>query len=181
MKSPRDGDNQLLYKVVCFFLLKKMPWCSEIPLQDNVHILVYVWCSSFVQYIVLVKFFALQHVSIFNDLHRPWECLIQCILPERVLSNYDRQDEMVRKWKEMRCEVFFSEVSQLTRWVDLLISKEATSQNKAFCTSPQWNIYFFLFSLFCFPILFSYFSIFFGMVNKFELNPSLSFKTLGTK
>lgn len=180
-----------------------MPWCAEISLKDNVHILAYVWCSSFVQYIVLGKVFALQHVSIFNDLHRPWECLrqdshvcvsginsashslwmwwrhvlptnlwvvvvqsnriylmmiapaktppktpgvdadcmcesclIQCLLPEWVLSNFDRLDEMVRRWKEMWCDVFFSEVSQATSQVDLLTSKEATSQNKAFCTSP---------------------------------------------
>lgn len=62
-------------------------------------------------------------------------CLIQCLLPEWVLSNFDRLDEMVRRWKEMWCDIFFSEVSQATSQVDLLTSKEATSQNKAFCTS----------------------------------------------
>lgn len=59
-KSRRGTETTNFYtRFVCLFISKKMPWCSEIPLQDNVHILVYVWCSSFVQYIVLVKFFAL--------------------------------------------------------------------------------------------------------------------------
>lgn len=139
--------------------------CHDAPrfLHRTMFIFFHVWCSSFVQYIVLVKVFALHNVSIFNDLHRPWECLIQCVLPEWVLRNFYRQDEMVRKWKEMWCEVFFSEVSRVTSQVDLLISKEATTQNKAFCTSPQWNIYlFFLFC--CFPFLFSFFTPPFSLV-----------------
>lgn len=49
---------------------------------------------------------------------------------------------------------FFPAVSQVTRQVDLLISKEATSQNKAFCTSPQWNIYLFYFLYFAFCLCF---------------------------
>lgn len=32
--------------------------------------------------------------------HRTWECLIQCLLPEWVLSSFDRQEKMVRKWKK---------------------------------------------------------------------------------
>lgn len=64
MRSPRDGDNQLLYQVVfwgffvVFFPSKKMPCCSEIPLMGNVLslFLAYLWCSGFVQYIVLVHF-----------------------------------------------------------------------------------------------------------------------------
>lgn len=33
-----------------FGLSKAMPWCSEITPQNNVNILVYMLCSSFVQY-----------------------------------------------------------------------------------------------------------------------------------
>lgn len=74
---------------------------------------------------------------------------------------------------ERKCGVRFSflKFSQVTWQVDLLISKEATSQNKAFCTSPQWNICLFLFSLFAFPFLFSYSSIFFGMVLSLNMIP----------
>lgn len=58
-KVTAGGDNQVLYKVVCFSVSKKMPWRSTLPLQDNVRILAYVWCGSFVQYIVLIQYFAL--------------------------------------------------------------------------------------------------------------------------
>lgn len=61
----------------------------------------------------------------------------------------------------MWCDGFFSDVPQETSQVNLLTSKETTSQNKAFCTSPQWNIYLFIFSM--------YFSLIFFGVN---FNPS---------
>lgn len=140
--------------------------CHDAPrFLDRTMFIFWYRCGVVVLYstLFLLNFLHFRHVSISNDLHRPWECLIQCILPEWVLRNFDRKDEMVWKWKEAWCEVFFSEVFQVTRWVDLLISKEATSQNKAFCTAPQWNSYLFLLSLFCFLFLF-YSSIFFGMV-----------------
>lgn len=89
----------------------------------------------------LSNFLHFQHLSISNDLHRPWECLIQCILPEWVFWKdfFDRKDL-----------IFFPAVFQ-NRQNYLLFSKEATSQNKAFCTTPQWNSFLFLF---CFLFLF---------------------------
>lgn len=61
---------------VFFFFLQEDAMMLEILLQDDVHILVYVWCSSFVQYIVLVEFLHFNMYPSLNDLHRPWECLI---------------------------------------------------------------------------------------------------------
>lgn len=70
----------------------------------------------------------------------------------------------------------FSEVSQVTSQVDLLTSKEATSQNKAFCTSPQWNICLFLISLFYLLVFFPHSPHFLWCGIKFEHDPSVSFK-----
>lgn len=58
-----------------------------------------------------------------------------------------RWGEMVRRWKQTWREV--SEVSQVTRqsWFTNF-QRGNFSDQKAFCTSPQWNIYLFLISLF---------------------------------
>lgn len=61
------------------------------------------------------------------------------------------------------------------------ISKEATSQNKAFCTSPQWNICLFLFSFFLFVFSFSSGFFFFRYGVTFKHDPSVSSKILGKK
>lgn len=53
-------------------------------------------CGVVVVYstLFLSNFLHFQHLSISNDLHRPWECLIQCILPEWVFWKdfFDRKD-----------------------------------------------------------------------------------------
>jgi len=117
-----------------FFLPKKMSWCSEIPLRENVHILVYVWCSSFVQYIVLVQFFALQHVSIFNDLHRPRKCLIQCLLPNEY-------------WAILRCP------GDQTSWFTIFQRGNFSEQSISHLTSMEhlpFHNFFILLSVFVF-------------------------------
>lgn len=60
--------------------------------------------------------------------HRTWECLIQCLLPEWVLSSFDRQGK--RRWlgSERKRRGSFPG-DQSSRF--LLTSKEATSQNKS--------------------------------------------------
>ena len=163
-KSHRGTGTTNFYTRSCvfFFLSKKMPWCSEIPLQDNVHILVYVWCSSFVQYIVLFQFFALPNMypSLMTS-PDPGNALFIVFCQNEYWEISTGKTRWLGKWKEMWCEVFFSEVSQATGRVELLISKEATSQNKAFCTSPQWNIssYFLYFCFFLFFFLSPLFSL----------------------
>lgn len=69
-------------------------------------------CGVVVLYstLFLFNFLHFQHVSILNDLHRPWECLIQCILPEWVLTGKMR-------WlgNNVQCDVFFPQGEQ-TSW-----------------------------------------------------------------
>lgn len=62
-----------------------------------------------------------------------------------------RMSILKRFFWQKRLDFFFPAVFQ-NRQNDLFFSKEATSQNKAFCTTPQWNSFFFLF---CFLFLFS--------------------------
>lgn len=95
-KSRRGTETTHFYTRSCVSLIsKKMPWCSEILLPGQ--------CSYFdkrcgvvVVYstLFLSNFLHFQHLSISNDLHRPWECLIQCILPEWVFWKdfFDRKD-----------------------------------------------------------------------------------------
>ncbi len=180
-KCHRGTETTNFYTRSCvFFLSKKMPWCSEIPPQDNVHILVYVWCSSFVQSI----FLSFLHFNMYSSLMTSTD-------PGNALFSVFCQNEYwailtgKMRWlgNERKCGVRFSflKFSQVTWQVDLLISKEATSQNKAFCTSPQWNIYLFMFSLFCLSIFVFLLLHFLRYGIKFEHDPSASFKILGTK
>lgn len=138
--------------------------------------LVYVWWSNFVQY--NVKFFALQHVSIFNDLHRPWECLIQCLLPERVLRIFwTGLMRWLRGWKETRCEVFFS-WSFPTRQINFqrghFSEQSILHLNGKFYFSSDSSIF-----IFCFILFFTPPFLWYGF--KFEHDPWVSVKTLGAK
>lgn len=129
-----------------------MPWCPEISLQDNFHILVYVWCSSFVQYLGLVKFLHFTMYPFWMTSTDPGKALFNILCRNDYSEIFTGKDDMVA--------VFFSVVSQVTSQVDLLISKEASSQNKAFCTSPQWNIYLFFSFFFVSPCCFCCFHSF---------------------
>lgn len=78
-KGHRGTETSDFYTKGFFFFSTRCHDAQRFPLRDNVHILLSVWCSSFVHDISF--FFALHNVSIFDDLHTPWECLIQCFLP----------------------------------------------------------------------------------------------------
>lgn len=112
-------------------------------------------------------------LSIFNDLCRPWECLIQCLLPEWVLSNFDRQDKMEMEGNTV---CFFSAVFQVTSQVDLLIFQRhsVSEQSSLHLTTVEHLSVLVLFvslSVFLFSLL---------HVIKFKHDPSATFETAGT-
>lgn len=101
----------------------------------------------------LFNFLHFRHLSISNDLHWPWECLILCILPEWVLRNLHRKDQ--------------------TSLGDQTSSKSPKSQLlRANCFAPQWNR---CFSLCVFFFFLNYFHLrpnLFGMISSLRIRVS---------
>lgn len=132
-ESPRDGDNPTFLRggVRSFFRFpERMPRCSEILRRDHVDIMIKVWCSRRVQYVVHVWFFCTSNI-----------CLTPMASadPGNALSNVFCQNEYFWNCWQERLDFFFSPTvfqHQTKTIYYILLSKEATSQSKK-PISPQ--------------------------------------------
>lgn len=91
-KSPR-AETTNFYTRSCFSFPRR---CHDaLRFLDRTMFLFWYKCGVVVLYstLFLFNFLHFWHVSISNDLHWPWECLIPCILPEWVLRNLHRKDK----------------------------------------------------------------------------------------
>lgn len=114
--------------ILFFCLSEAMPWCSGITSQNNVNILVYMLCSSFVQYWMIFLHFNMY--------------------PPQTLGMPYYWDVFCQKeyWAKIKKKVFGCEGFRVTSQVDFLIFPKTL--NNAFCTSTtHLFIVFFFFSL----------------------------------
>lgn len=91
-KSPR-AETTNFYTRSCDSFPRR---CHDAPrFLDRTMFLFWYKCGVVVLYstLFLFDFLHFRHVSISDDLHWPWECLILCILPEWVLRNLHRKDK----------------------------------------------------------------------------------------
>lgn len=150
-ESPR-AETTNFYTRSCVSFPRR---CHDAPrFLDRTMFLFWYKCGVVVLYSTLFSFNFLhfRHVSISNDLHWPWECLILCILPEWVLRNLHRKDK--------------------TSLGDQTSSKSPKRQLlRAKRFAPQWNRHFSLWFFFFSP------SFFFHLFpNLFDMISSLSIR-----
>lgn len=90
-RSPQDGDNHFFTRLI-FFQEDAMLF-HEIPLLDDVLILVIVWCSILYSTLFLLNLFALPYVYILNGLHGPGNALSMSPATTQQLLTWTKQNK----------------------------------------------------------------------------------------